>query len=99
MSVPRLPASVRVLVRDWLSANNVLLLQPGHNVLVDTGYVSRAHEMLEKLRDPQLDGISIYREYNARYFGLSPQALADWLVQELTRAGALRRSAAFLVSG
>ncbi len=56
MSFPRLPASVRVLVRDWLSANNILLLQPGYNVLVDTGYVSRAHEMLHQLRDPALLG-------------------------------------------
>jgi glyoxylase-like metal-dependent hydrolase (beta-lactamase superfamily II) len=56
VSTPALPAGVRVLVRDWLSANNIILLQSGHNVLVDTGYVSRAHEMLEKLRDPQLLG-------------------------------------------
>jgi glyoxylase-like metal-dependent hydrolase (beta-lactamase superfamily II) len=56
VSTPCLPAGVRVLVRDWLSANNVLLLQPGCNVLVDTGYVSRAHEMVDKLRDPQLLG-------------------------------------------
>ena len=56
MSVPRLPPSVHVLVRDWLSANNILLLQSGSNVLVDTGYCSRAHEMLKKLREPQLLG-------------------------------------------
>jgi glyoxylase-like metal-dependent hydrolase (beta-lactamase superfamily II) len=46
-----------------------------------------------------LDGIPIYREYNALYFGLSAQALADLLVQELSRAGAIRRSGAFLLPG
>jgi glyoxylase-like metal-dependent hydrolase (beta-lactamase superfamily II) len=46
-----------------------------------------------------LDGIPIYREYNALYFGLSAQALADLLVQELTRAAAIRRSGAFLLPG
>jgi glyoxylase-like metal-dependent hydrolase (beta-lactamase superfamily II) len=56
VSIPALPGSVRVLVRDWLSANNIVLLQSGHNVLVDTGYVSRAHDMLERLRDPELLG-------------------------------------------
>ena len=51
-----IPPSVRILVRDWLSANSIILLQSGYNVLVDTGYVSRAHEMLDQLRDPQLLG-------------------------------------------
>jgi len=46
-----------------------------------------------------LDGIPIFREYNALYFGLSAQALADLLVQELSRAGAIRRSGAFLLPG
>jgi len=56
VSAPSLPASVRVIVRDWLSANNIVLLQPGCNVLIDTGYVSRADETLQKLRDPQFLG-------------------------------------------
>jgi glyoxylase-like metal-dependent hydrolase (beta-lactamase superfamily II) len=45
-----LPSSVRVIVRDWLNANNVVLLQPGRNVVVDTGYVSHAHDTLALLR-------------------------------------------------
>jgi glyoxylase-like metal-dependent hydrolase (beta-lactamase superfamily II) len=49
----RLPDSVRVIVRDWLNANNVVLLQPGHNVVVDTGYVSHAHQTLALLRRPE----------------------------------------------
>jgi glyoxylase-like metal-dependent hydrolase (beta-lactamase superfamily II) len=56
VSSPVLPASVRVIVRDWLSANNIVLLQPGGNVLVDTSYVSRADETLQRLRDPQFLG-------------------------------------------
>lgn len=34
----RLPPSVRVFVRDWLSANNVLLTSDEGHVLVDSGY-------------------------------------------------------------
>jgi glyoxylase-like metal-dependent hydrolase (beta-lactamase superfamily II) len=47
---------VRVIVRDWLSANHIVLLQPGCNVVVDTGHVSRAQETLERLRSPQFLG-------------------------------------------
>jgi len=46
-----------------------------------------------------LDGVAIYREYNTLYFGLRPQALADLLVGELSRTGAIRRSGAFLLPG
>jgi glyoxylase-like metal-dependent hydrolase (beta-lactamase superfamily II) len=53
MTASALPATVRVIVRDWLNANNVVLLQPGHNVIVDTGYVSHAHETLALLRQPE----------------------------------------------
>jgi glyoxylase-like metal-dependent hydrolase (beta-lactamase superfamily II) len=44
--------SVRVIVRDWLNANSVVLLQPGHNVVIDTGYLSHAHQTLTLLREP-----------------------------------------------
>jgi glyoxylase-like metal-dependent hydrolase (beta-lactamase superfamily II) len=37
-----LPPQVHVFVRDWLSANHVLLKSPAGNVLVDTGYVRHA---------------------------------------------------------
>ena len=37
-----LPPQVHVFVRDWLSANNVLLKSPAGHVLVDTGYVRHA---------------------------------------------------------
>ena len=38
MSSPQLPPSVHVFVRDWLSANHVLLRSRDGHVLVDTGY-------------------------------------------------------------
>ncbi len=38
-TAPHLPASVHVFVRDWLSANHVLLRSRDGHVLVDTGYV------------------------------------------------------------
>jgi glyoxylase-like metal-dependent hydrolase (beta-lactamase superfamily II) len=50
VDAPTLPATVRVIVRDWLNANNIVLLQPGHNAVVDTGQC--AHETLDLLRQP-----------------------------------------------
>jgi glyoxylase-like metal-dependent hydrolase (beta-lactamase superfamily II) len=50
---PRLPPQIRVIVRDWLSANNILLRGRNATVLIDTGYVSRASETLSLLRRPQ----------------------------------------------
>lgn len=41
---------MHVIVRDWLCANHVLLLGPQENVLVDTGYVTRADRTLELLQ-------------------------------------------------
>jgi glyoxylase-like metal-dependent hydrolase (beta-lactamase superfamily II) len=41
-TTPRLPPQVRVFVRDWLSANNVLLVSRDGHVLIDTGYASHA---------------------------------------------------------
>lgn len=37
-TVPALPAQVRVIVRDWLNANHILLTGREHTVLVDSGY-------------------------------------------------------------
>jgi len=56
-------------------------------------------------RSMPLDGLAehlarvpLYREANARFLGLSPSALADWLVAELTRAGVARREGGRLVA-
>jgi glyoxylase-like metal-dependent hydrolase (beta-lactamase superfamily II) len=46
-----------VIVRDWLNANNIVLLQPGHNVVVDTGYLSHAHHTLRLLCQRQHLGV------------------------------------------
>lgn len=40
----------------------------------------------------------LYREANARFLGLSPEALADWLIAELERAGVARREGDSLVA-
>jgi glyoxylase-like metal-dependent hydrolase (beta-lactamase superfamily II) len=42
----KLPPQIRVIVRDWLNANQVLLRGPDGNVLIDTGYVTHARETL-----------------------------------------------------
>jgi hypothetical protein len=38
-----------------------------------------------------LAGVSLYRDVNARYFRQSFDELADWLIRDLERAGAVRR--------
>lgn len=47
----RLPASVTVLERGWLSANNILLHDGGESVIVDTGYVSHAAQTVTLVRN------------------------------------------------
>jgi len=39
-----------------------------------------------------VDRVPVYRDFNARFFGLAPAALAATLVGELERVGAVRRS-------
>jgi len=48
-----LPPQVHVFVRDWLSANNVLLKSRKGHVLVDTGYVRHAPLTLALLATPR----------------------------------------------
>jgi len=45
----RLPSTVRAIVRGWLNCNQVVLLAPGDNVLVDSGYCSHRERTLELL--------------------------------------------------
>lgn len=44
-----------------------------------------------------VERIEMYREFNERFFGLSPTGFAAWLVEELERAGAARRDNGRLV--
>ena len=44
-----LPPSVRVIERGWLNSNQVALLSPGDNVLVDSGYCTHRERTLELL--------------------------------------------------
>lgn len=46
----RLPASLQVLERGWLSANNILLFEGDEAVIVDTGYVSHAAQTVALVR-------------------------------------------------
>jgi glyoxylase-like metal-dependent hydrolase (beta-lactamase superfamily II) len=46
---PLLPPSVRVIVRGWLNCNQIVLLAPGDNVLVDSGYCTHRERTLELL--------------------------------------------------
>jgi glyoxylase-like metal-dependent hydrolase (beta-lactamase superfamily II) len=44
-----LPPSVRVIERGWLNCNQVVMLAPGDNILVDSGYCSHREQTLELL--------------------------------------------------
>ena len=46
----RLPASLHVLERGWLSANNVLCFDGNQATLVDSGYVTHAEQTVELVR-------------------------------------------------
>jgi glyoxylase-like metal-dependent hydrolase (beta-lactamase superfamily II) len=43
-----------------------------------------------------LDGIAFYAEFNARFLRLPQGSLAEWLVQDLTRVGAVTLEGGFL---
>lgn len=46
----RLPESVRVIERGWLSSNNILLFDGGEATLVDSGYVGHAAQTVELVK-------------------------------------------------
>ena len=47
------PPQLHVFVRDWLSANNIVLRSRDGNVLIDTGYVRHAPLTLALLKSPR----------------------------------------------
>jgi glyoxylase-like metal-dependent hydrolase (beta-lactamase superfamily II) len=56
---------VRVIVRGWLNSNQVVLLAPGDNVVIDSGYCSHREETLARLAGPEgLDGEPLERLIN-----------------------------------
>jgi glyoxylase-like metal-dependent hydrolase (beta-lactamase superfamily II) len=60
-----IPSSLRVIVRGWLSCNQVVMLAPGDNVLVDSGYCTQREQTLERLAGPEgLDGEPLERLIN-----------------------------------
>ena len=62
---PSLPASIRVIVRGWLNCNQVVMLAPRDNVLVDSGYCTHREQTLERLAGPEgLDGEPLERLIN-----------------------------------
>ena len=59
----QLPASIHVLERGWLSANNILFLEGENATLVDSGYVTHATQTVE-LVGKALDGRRLKRLIN-----------------------------------
>lgn len=59
----RLPASMRVFERGWLSANNILFSGRAGTTLVDSGYVTHADQTLALVRHA-LDGRPLDRVVN-----------------------------------
>jgi glyoxylase-like metal-dependent hydrolase (beta-lactamase superfamily II) len=49
-AVPKLPATIKVFERGWLSANNVLLTGAEGAVLVDSGYLTHAPQTVALVR-------------------------------------------------
>ena len=62
---PRLPASVRPILRGWLNCNQVVLRARGDNVLIDSGYCTHREQTLERVAGPEgLDGEPLERLIN-----------------------------------
>ncbi len=62
---PSLPQSLRVIVRGWLNCNQVVMLAPRDNLLVDSGYCTHREQTLERLAGPEgLDGEPLERLIN-----------------------------------
>jgi glyoxylase-like metal-dependent hydrolase (beta-lactamase superfamily II) len=62
---PRLPPTVRPIVRGWLNCNQVVLRAPGDNVLVDSGYCAHRERTLELVAGPAgLEGEPLERLVN-----------------------------------
>ncbi len=53
MALTPFPPQLHVFVRDWLSANNIILRSRDGNVLIDTGYVRHAPLTLALLKSPR----------------------------------------------
>ena len=64
-----------------------------------------AYALLHRKRLPlaelpaYVERVGLHRDFNRLYFGLSPEAFAEWLVVELERSGAVRREGELLVPG
>ncbi len=63
MSLPRLPDSLVVLERGWLSANNIIGLDGDEATMVDSGYVTHAGQTVDLVRHA-LDGRRLGRLIN-----------------------------------
>ena len=62
---PFLPPSLRVIVRGWLNCNQVVMLAPRDNLLIDSGYCTHREQTLERLAGPEgLDGEPLERLIN-----------------------------------
>ncbi|MGZ5084669.1 MAG: MBL fold metallo-hydrolase [Usitatibacter sp.] len=48
-----LPPTVRAIVRGWLNCNQIVMLAPGDNVLVDSGYCTHREQTLERIAGPE----------------------------------------------
>lgn len=59
----KLPTSLQVLERGWLSANNILLFEGDNATLIDSGYVTHATQTVELVRQA-LDGRHLTRLIN-----------------------------------
>lgn len=92
---PRLPPSLQVIERGWLSANNILGLDGEEATLVDTGYVTHAPQTVALVREA-LGGRRLARIINThshsdhiggnaalqRAFGCAihvPEGMAGWV--------------------
>lgn len=83
---PRLPASMRVFERGWLSSNNVLFVDDARTAIVDTGYATHAAQTVELVRHAlgarPLDLI-VNTHLHSDHCGGNAQLQAEWTCDTL----------------
>jgi glyoxylase-like metal-dependent hydrolase (beta-lactamase superfamily II) len=76
-------------------ADSLRIARHALKALLAFALLDKQRMLLADLPD-YLDRVAVYREFNTRFFHLSPAALADMLVRQLERASAARREDGWL---
>ena len=81
-----------------LEADSLRVARHALKVVLTFALLDRRRLPLSGMAD-YVGRVGIYRDFNARFLGLSPAAMAQWLVGDLERAGVVHRDDGWLKPG